>query len=129
MACRAAHSEHPTSGSFLWLEDVLSLLHGCCLISTYGISSLRCISSTANPAASYSLMPVSLIRATSHLGSSLAFIHLCWMRLSTSNHGQQAHSVRQSERQLSAWRNDTLTCHINMPSMALWVSLTGISSA
>jgi len=35
------------------------------------------------------------------------------------NHSQQAHSVRQSVRQLSAWRNDNPSCHINIPSMAL----------
>src|SRR6056300_2018334 len=70
IALEAAHKASPTNGTHLSLPLVFSRLHGCGVIFIWGVPSSRRISSTDNPTASPSLMPVSLSKATSHRISS-----------------------------------------------------------
>ena len=68
--CFAAQRDAPTSGICLELEPVFSRRQRCAVRLICGISPSRQISDVSKPQASYRRMPVSLISAISHLGSS-----------------------------------------------------------
>ena len=80
----AAQSDTPTSGICLELEPVFNRRQGCAVRLICGISPSRHISDVSNPQAFEKRIPVSLIRAINHLGSSSICIHSFWIVSSAS---------------------------------------------
>ena len=80
----AAHRDAPTKGMDLVLEEVFSLRHGCSIKLIWGISASKTISEESRPQASESLIPVSLISAINHLGSSFRLRHSSYQPLMKS---------------------------------------------
>ena len=73
--CFAAQSEVPTSGICLELEFVFSPRQGCSIRLMLGVLVLRLMSDVCKPQASDKRIPVSLIKAINHRGSSSKFRH------------------------------------------------------
>ena len=78
------HKAFPTKGISLLLPFVFNGLQGWLCTETNGTSDSSLISSTKRPVASANLIPVSEIRATSHLSSSSISMHLFCITLISS---------------------------------------------
>ena len=83
-ACAAPDQEAPIRGTLRSLACVLRLRHSLGLIIMCGVGPSRTTSLLSSPQASANLVPVSLIKAISHLRSSSNSKQMDWISLTVA---------------------------------------------